>query len=79
MWTVGCMLAEMVAGVQIFAAEDSTSQLLRVFQMLGFPSRADLYYLGKRYDTLVVPPRPSGGNLVSVRSGCFCYYDVRGP
>eukprot|EP00698_Gefionella_okellyi_P025910 TRINITY_DN968_c0_g1_i2.p1 TRINITY_DN968_c0_g1~~TRINITY_DN968_c0_g1_i2.p1 ORF type:complete len:1104 (-),score=139.67 TRINITY_DN968_c0_g1_i2:1098-4409(-) len=69
MWAVGCIIAELATGVQLFAADDSAAQLMHIFQCLGFPTRADMAYLGSRFDKLAFPTAISGGGSLQSLAG----------
>lgn len=38
MWGVGCIFAEMVVGKPIFAGQNTTEQLLKIFKIMGTPN-----------------------------------------
>lgn len=42
MWSVGCIVGEMVAGEPILPGEGEIDQLARIFGLLGYPSDSDL-------------------------------------
>ncbi|KAG8090516.1 hypothetical protein GUJ93_ZPchr0011g28504 [Zizania palustris] len=59
MWSVGCVMAELLAGKPLFDGEDDTKQLLEIFDVLGvpfssthWPAYASLPLAGK----VVTPP-----------------------
>jgi len=37
-WSVGCVIAEMILGEPIFAGESSVDQLVEIIRILGTPS-----------------------------------------
>jgi serine/threonine protein kinase len=37
-WSVGCVIAEMMLGIPIFAGESSVDQLVEIIKILGTPS-----------------------------------------
>jgi serine/threonine protein kinase len=39
-WSVGCVIAEMIIGEPIFAGESSVDQLVEIIRVLGTPSAA---------------------------------------
>jgi len=53
LWSAGCVLAEMLIGVPIFAGKDGTDQLLCIVEVLGSPSPAELHALNPMYDAAV--------------------------
>ena len=40
-WGVGCIFAEMVTGRPLFCGSNDQDQLLRIFKVMGTPTRAD--------------------------------------
>jgi hypothetical protein len=55
MWAVGCVLLEAALGMQVFASDDASTQVVRVFQFLGHPPRSALSYLGAAAERLPLP------------------------
>jgi len=62
-WAVGAIFAEMLLGSPIFYGFDPANQLFTMFKTLGFPSRAQLSYLGNGYDQLVLPAKTMPATL----------------
>ncbi|SOV09854.1 related to MAP kinase [Ustilago sp. UG-2017a] len=46
MWSVGCILAELIAGAPIFGGKDYVDQIARINNVLGSPSEALLHKIG---------------------------------
>ncbi len=46
MWSVGCILAELIAGAPIFGGKDYVDQIARINNVLGSPSEAVLDKIG---------------------------------
>lgn len=46
MWSVGCILAELIAGAPIFGGKDYVDQIARINNVLGSPSEAVLEKIG---------------------------------
>lgn len=44
-WSVGCILAEMLSGVPLFPGKDSRHQLTLIFNVLGTPSEQDTAWI----------------------------------
>jgi serine/threonine protein kinase len=62
-WAVGAIFSEMLLGSPIFYGFDPANQLFTMFKTLGFPSRAQLSYLGNGYDQLVLPAKTMPATL----------------
>ena len=46
-WSVGCIVGEMICGYPLFPGENEIDTLYHIFQMLGFPSGAERVYFSK--------------------------------
>ncbi|XP_031505814.1 uncharacterized protein LOC116268176 [Nymphaea colorata] len=53
-WSLGCVLAEMVMGRPIFQGSSTLSQLEKIFEVTGKPSAADLDYLKNKSSLNVI-------------------------
>jgi len=51
----------MTLNQSLFAADDVASQMLHVFQMLGFRARSEVPYLASVYDRLPFPTATAAG------------------
>lgn len=59
-WSLGCILAEMLLGTPIFAGSDEDDQMFRIVGILGSPTLDDAVSLAPhlREPELLVPPFP---------------------
>eukprot|EP01119_Soliformovum_irregulare_P000644 TRINITY_DN10465_c0_g1_i1.p1 TRINITY_DN10465_c0_g1~~TRINITY_DN10465_c0_g1_i1.p1 ORF type:complete len:293 (+),score=59.36 TRINITY_DN10465_c0_g1_i1:140-1018(+) len=63
-WAVGCIFAEMLLGDQIFDGPDVPTRMLKMFKLLGPPSREDAYYLSdEEFDQLQTSTPNKSSNL----------------
>jgi len=54
-WMFACCFGEVFLGYPLFQGVDFADQLLKVFKILGCPSRHELAYLAEGYDSLIFP------------------------
>ncbi|KAG5451312.1 Dual specificity tyrosine-phosphorylation-regulated kinase 2 [Clonorchis sinensis] len=47
MWSLGCIVAEMITGTPIFPGEDEADQLARIMELIGVPPRSMLAASGR--------------------------------
>lgn len=59
MWSVGCILAELLAGKPIFAGKDYVDQIARINNILGSPSKATIDKIGSDRARTYVESLPS--------------------
>ncbi|XP_055388670.1 LOW QUALITY PROTEIN: glycogen synthase kinase-3-like [Condylostylus longicornis] len=76
-WSIGCVLGEMLLGRPLFAGEASVDQLVKIIQILGTPSRRQMYSMNPNYTEFRFPelqpkdwrsvfsPVPGSGVLVT--------------
>lgn len=60
MWSVGCILAEMLGGVPLFPGKDYREQLNLILEVVGTPTNADYYSIKSkraRQYLMSLPPR----------------------
>mmetsp|Transcript_23656 Transcript_23656/g.50494 ORF Transcript_23656/g.50494 Transcript_23656/m.50494 type:complete len:343 (+) Transcript_23656:102-1130(+) len=50
LWSAGCILAELLINQPLFTGEDGVSQLVAIMEILGTPSRHELYAMNPHYD-----------------------------
>ncbi|CEO96945.1 Mitogen-activated protein kinase [Plasmodiophora brassicae] len=60
MWSIGCILAEMLGGKPLFPGSSTLNQLERIIQVIGMPSQDDLDAIGSEFaqtmlETMNVP------------------------
>ena len=74
-WSVGCMMAEMVRGDTPFRGENEIDQLLKIFELLGRPCPQEWPEVqqGENFQTCF-PRWPKPASLAHVRH--FYYTDV---
>lgn len=48
MWSVGCILAEMIGGIPLFPGKDYCDQLSLILEVIGTPSQEDYYEIKSR-------------------------------
>lgn len=59
MWSVGCILAELIAGKPIFAGKDYVDQIARIHNVLGSPSEAVINKIGSERAKTFVKSLPN--------------------
>jgi len=60
-WSIGCVLGEMLLGRPLFAGETSVDQLVRIIQTMGTPTREQMHAMNPNYTEFRFPdvkPRP---------------------
>ena len=50
MWSMGCILVEMVNGNPPFLADSQIDQLIEIIKVLGTPSQEDVEEMNPKYD-----------------------------
>nr|XP_020025939.1 mitogen-activated protein kinase 15 isoform X3 [Castor canadensis] len=60
MWSLGCILGEMLRGQPLFPGTSTLHQLELILQTIPPPSEEDLLALGSDYSTLILPRLGSG-------------------
>ncbi len=50
MWSMGCILVEMVNGYPPFLADSQIDQLIEIIKVLGTPSQEDVEEMNPKYD-----------------------------
>merc|ERR1719298_102310 len=54
-WSVGCVLAELLLGVPLFPGESGVDQLVEIIKVLGTPSREQLMAMNPNYTEFKFP------------------------
>lgn len=49
MWSIGCILGELVGGKPMFPGDSTINQLEKVIEVTGFPSKADMEAIHSKY------------------------------
>ncbi|XP_057780646.1 shaggy-related protein kinase theta isoform X2 [Salvia miltiorrhiza] len=55
MWSVGCVMAEMLLGQPIFPGESSVDQLVEIIKVLGTPTREEIKCMNPNYSEFKFP------------------------
>ena len=55
MWSVCCVLCEMILGKPFFPGENSTDQLVEIIKILGTPNKSDIYKMNPEYNKYKFP------------------------
>ncbi|KAL1543498.1 Shaggy-related protein kinase theta [Salvia divinorum] len=55
MWSVGCVMAEMLLGQPIFPGESSVDQLVEIIKVLGTPTREEIKCMNPNYTEFKFP------------------------
>ncbi|CAH2057807.1 unnamed protein product [Thlaspi arvense] len=55
MWSVGCVMAELLLGQPIFPGESSVDQLVEIIKVLGTPTREEIKNMNPRYNEFKFP------------------------
>eukprot|EP00933_Yihiella_yeosuensis_P042868 TRINITY_DN37532_c0_g1_i1.p1 TRINITY_DN37532_c0_g1~~TRINITY_DN37532_c0_g1_i1.p1 ORF type:complete len:441 (-),score=57.37 TRINITY_DN37532_c0_g1_i1:72-1223(-) len=53
MWSAGCVLAEMILGMPLFAGKDGVDQLQQICEILGTPTPSELHGMNRLFDAAV--------------------------
>jgi len=59
MWSVGCILAEMISGKPIFPGSSTIDQLQRVMELTGFPTEAEVAAMRSPFAATMLESLPS--------------------
>ena len=54
MWSLGCILAEMLLGKPLFPGDSTFDQIERIVRVIPTPSRSDIDIIGSQYAQTVV-------------------------
>ncbi len=54
-WSIGCVIVEIVLGIPIFQGECSVDQLVEIIKMLGTPSKKDIHEMNPNYTDYKFP------------------------
>ena len=55
MWSVCCVLCEMILGKPFFPGENSTDQLVEIIKIIGTPNKKDIYKMNSEYKKYKFP------------------------
>lgn len=45
-WSIGCIIAEMISGVPLFKGANDDDQIIKIFEVLGYPRERDTNFTG---------------------------------
>lgn len=48
-WSIGCVIVELITGIPVFPGECSVDQLVEIIKMLGTPSKKEIYEMNPNY------------------------------
>lgn len=54
-WSVGCVLAELMLGAPLFPGESGVDQLVEIIKVLGTPSREEIHAMNPNYTEFKFP------------------------
>lgn len=54
MWSIGCILAELLGGVPLFPGESTMNQLEKIIEVTGWPSKADIKSIKSKFTTTML-------------------------
>jgi len=49
MWSIGCILAELLIGKALFSGNSTLNQLEKIVELLGYPTREDVVHLESHF------------------------------
>ncbi|KRX03899.1 Protein kinase-like domain [Pseudocohnilembus persalinus] len=69
-WSIGCVIAEMILGEPIFAGDTSVDQLVEIIKILGSPTAEDLFDMNPHYQQTHKIPQIKAKKWKKVFKGC---------
>eukprot|EP00696_Hemimastix_kukwesjijk_P008329 gnl/Hemi2/20523_TR6811_c0_g1_i1.p1 gnl/Hemi2/20523_TR6811_c0_g1~~gnl/Hemi2/20523_TR6811_c0_g1_i1.p1 ORF type:complete len:495 (-),score=55.73 gnl/Hemi2/20523_TR6811_c0_g1_i1:192-1676(-) len=54
-WSIGCVMAELLTGVPLFPGESGVDQLVEIIKVLGTPTREEIQYMNPNYTEFKFP------------------------
>mmetsp|Transcript_103202 Transcript_103202/g.300993 ORF Transcript_103202/g.300993 Transcript_103202/m.300993 type:complete len:437 (-) Transcript_103202:108-1418(-) len=61
LWSIGCVLAEMLRGRPLFPGENGVDQMLEIVKVLGAPSKSQILAMNNKYQNFTYPNVPARG------------------
>lgn len=55
MWSVGCVIAELILGQPIFPGDSGVDQLVEIIKVLGTPTRDQIHAMNPNYSEFKFP------------------------
>lgn len=55
LWSVGCVMAELMLGTPLFPGESGVDQLIEIIKVLGTPSREEIFAMNPHHTTFKFP------------------------
>ena len=68
MWSIGCILGEMLLGKPLFQGTSTFNQLERILQHIQTPSQSDIASIGSHYGPSVLERAASGSVVLFIHS-----------
>lgn len=68
-WSVGCVMAELLLGSPLFPGESGVDQLVEIIKVLGTPTREEIHAMNPNY-TEVGRAQPQAGRRAGRKRGC---------
>lgn len=59
MWSIGCILGEMLGGRPMFPGTSTLNQLERIIEVSGFPTPSDIDSVNSSYATTMLESLPA--------------------
>jgi mitogen-activated protein kinase 15 len=65
-WSVGCILAELLSGGPLFPGSSTMNQLDRILQVTGRPSDEDIHAINSPFTTTMLESLPPANNIIKL-------------
>uniref|UniRef100_A0A8C9GGW3 Protein kinase domain-containing protein n=1 Tax=Piliocolobus tephrosceles TaxID=591936 RepID=A0A8C9GGW3_9PRIM len=75
LWSLGCIIAEMILGYPLFSGQSSVDQLVRIIQVLGTPTKEQMKIMNPNYADVKFPDvKPKDLKKVTIYKLDNCLY-----